>query len=99
MAFFRLPDHYVFDYKPIFYDPKKEEREKRVQRIKKELGIDVDRDINYKPDINFRRTGIYRKRRQRASLTRFLVIFTFFMIVAYILIFTNYFDFLVKIVK
>ena len=96
MALFKLPGHYVFDYKPLYYDPKKEEMQKRVQRIKKELGVELDDDIDYKPDISFRRTGIYRKRKERTSVIRFLIILTFFVLIAYILIFTNYFDILMK---
>ncbi len=33
-SFFRLPAHNVFHYEPRFYDPKKEEREKRLKRIR-----------------------------------------------------------------
>ena len=99
MAFFRLPGHYVFDYKPIYYDPEKEKREKRIQRIKKELGIETPIDENYKPDINFRRTSISRKRRERSALTRFLIILTFLALMFYILLFTNYFDSFLSLAK
>jgi len=101
MAFFKLPDHYVFDYKPLYYDPQKEKLQKRIENIKKELGIDEDKDANirYKPDINFRRDGIYRRRKDRNSLARFLVILTFLVLMAYFLFYTSYFDLLVRIFK
>lgn len=39
-----------FNHQPIYWDPKKEEMEKRVQRIKREIGMAV-LDEEYKPDI------------------------------------------------
>ena len=99
MAFFRLPGHYVFDYKPLYYDPEKEKRQKRVERIKKELGIETSIEENYKPDINFRRTSIVRKRRDRSALTRFIIILTFLALMFYILLFTSYFDRFVDLLK
>lgn len=100
MAFFKLPDHYVFNYKPRYYDPQKEQMEKRVQKIKKKLGIeDENKNIKYKADINFRRDGMHRRRKDRNALARFLVILTFLLLMAYILIFTGYFDSLMKLIK
>ncbi len=99
MAFFRLPGHYVFDYKPLYYDPEKEKRQKRIQRIKKELGIETEIEENYKPDISFRRTSITRKRRERSALTRFIIILAFLALMFYILLFTSYFDRFVDLIK
>lgn len=101
MALFKLPDHYVFDYKPRYYNPQKEQLEKRVERIKKKLGIEDDKDknIKYKADINFRRNGIYRKRKDRNAIARFLVILTFLFLMAFILLFTGYFDSLLNLIK
>jgi len=100
MAFIKLPGHYVFDYKPMYYDPKKEEREKRVKRIKNELGVEVDKEYKYKPSFDFKRPAIYRKRKQRTSTIRLVAILAFMMIVVYVFLFTNYFDiFIDKIIK
>ncbi len=35
---FSLPEHKVFEYKPLFYDPEKE----RLEQRRKELGLDED---------------------------------------------------------
>ncbi|MEA3451112.1 MAG: hypothetical protein U9Q83_04330 [Bacteroidota bacterium] len=100
MAFLKLPGHYVFDYKPMFYDPKKEEREKRVKRIKQELGVEVDKEYKHKPSFDFKRPAIYRKRRQRISAIRFVAILAFIMIIVYFFLFTHYFDvFIEKIIR
>ncbi len=44
MALFRLPPHYVFDYKPIYYDARKERRKAVRQQVRKELGKETDPD-------------------------------------------------------
>lgn len=92
MGLFKLPGHYVFDYKPIFYDPKKEEREKRLERIKKELGVEDDIKLNSKPKINFRSSSIQRRRKERTSTVRFLVILVLLMIMVYLFLFTSVLD-------
>ncbi len=40
--FFRRREPRKFNYKPRFYDPRKEEQEQRVERIKQELGMTDD---------------------------------------------------------
>ena len=40
-----------FDHKPIYWNPRKEALEERIQKIKRELG-EADQDLeNYKPSI------------------------------------------------
>lgn len=34
ISFFHTPKHRVFDYKPLYWDPKKEELEERVQKTR-----------------------------------------------------------------
>ncbi len=92
MALFKLPAHYVFDYKPIYYDPRKEDREKRLKRIKKELGIEIENEERLKPSFDFKRPGIYRKRKERTSTIRLVIILSFLMLLVYVFLFTNYFD-------
>jgi len=92
MALFKLPGHYVFDYKPIFYDPVKEEKEKRLERIKKELGANDETKINYKPKINFKSASIQRRRKERSSTVRFMVILILLMLFVYLFLFTSVLD-------
>ncbi len=101
MALFKLPEHYVFDYKPIYYDPKKEEREKRLRQIKQELGIENEKnDFKFKRDISFRDKSIYHRKRDRSAIIRLGVIMGFLFLLAYLILYTNLVDvFLEKIIK
>lgn len=93
--FFKLPKHYVFDYKPIYYDPKKEEREKRFRKIRKQMGVKDENDDKheYKADIDFRRAGkIGRTKTDKSSTIRLLVILVFLVVFFYIFLFTDIFD-------
>lgn len=100
MALFKLPGHYVFDYKPLYYDPKKEDRVKRINRIKKELGIEIENDKVLKPALSFNRPGIYRKKKEVASFVRLIMILSILTLIVVLLLFTNYLEkiteFLVK---
>ena len=40
--FFKLPEHKRFTYKPLYYNPEKEEREERNRQIARELGLKQD---------------------------------------------------------
>jgi hypothetical protein len=40
LRFFRVPKHQQYDYKPRFWDPKKEELQERLDRIEKIQGGD-----------------------------------------------------------
>ena len=53
---FRLPKYDVFDYKPRYWDKKKEELKIRIESIKRELGQGniVSENGNYVPDIKGR---------------------------------------------
>jgi hypothetical protein len=39
-----------FDYKPLYYDPRKEAMEERKLKIKRELGMEIS-DKEYKPQV------------------------------------------------
>ncbi len=49
-SFYKVRRPRQFEHKPIYWDPRKEDLEKRTQRVKRELGIE-EIDENYKPDI------------------------------------------------
>lgn len=93
--FSKQSSHYVFDYKPIYYDPKKESREKRFKKIRKELGIkeeEVDKD-SYQADINFRDAARFnRRRRDRNSTVRLLAILVILAVLTYFFLYTEIFE-------
>jgi hypothetical protein len=49
-SFFKTPQHKRFEYAPRVWDPAKEEREERLKRIQKELGI-IDNTSDGKPYV------------------------------------------------
>ena len=49
MGFFNQRKPRQFRHEPIYYDPRKEELEERVQKVKKEMGLIDEKD--YKPNI------------------------------------------------
>lgn len=49
-SFYKVRKPRQFERKPIYWDPRKEDMEKRTQRIKRELGMEIP-DEEYKPTI------------------------------------------------
>ena len=86
ISFFKTPKPRPYRHKFIYYDPEKEERQEREERVNKELGI---KDEN-KPFVTSIKRGSFRrmyedgvevnnnsdfKRQKRASNIRLLIIF------------------------
>jgi hypothetical protein len=93
LKFFHLPKARTFEYKPLYYDADKEEREERERRIKDELGIreSANPDQPYRPHIKgqFRKAaGIKSKTgadQRRTSNRRLLFFILLFLLLAYLL--------------
>lgn len=49
--FTKTPQHKRFNYTPMYYNPKEEERKEREERIKKELNPDVQPEEKHKSRI------------------------------------------------
>jgi len=93
--FNRQTKHYVFDHKPIYYNPKKEQREKRFQSIRKELGVDEKTETpeNFKAEVNFRSGGrIGRTKRDKSSTVRLLAILVILAVFSYFFLYTDVFE-------
>jgi hypothetical protein len=61
-----------FEYKPLYYDPHKEEMEERKLKVKRELGLEISKE-EYKPQIKgsfAHGTTHLKKSRQRGDDTR-----------------------------
>lgn len=65
ISFFKVPKHRQFDYKPRFYDPEKERREKR--KIELGLGGESDEDVEEGLPGSIIRSGAMRKRHEMYS--------------------------------
>ena len=86
---FKLPKQKGFTYKPLYYDAEKEQREIRKREIEKELGL---KDIgHYVPNItpgsmrsHSKRT---RKKVERTSNIRLIIIIILLLFLAYMILF------------
>ena len=81
--FFKLPSHYVFDYKPMFYDPKKERREAVRKQVRYELGLEHDPQA-YKYTIRFRSQAFNQRKIKRGQNTRLILILIFLLLITYL---------------
>ncbi len=91
-SLFKIPKHKNFSYRPIYFDPEKEEREERVRRIKSEMGIKGEEDRAYKPGIirgqmrgQFRE---YTKTKRQSNIRLIVILFVLFGL-AYFLLYNN----------
>ncbi len=86
-SFFKIPKHTTFDYKPLYYDEKKEEREHRNELIKQELGIE---SVEYKSAIkgSFSKRSWTRKYAQRSTNIRILIIVLGLSVLSYYLFYS-----------
>ncbi len=86
--FIKLPGHKQFNYSPRYWDPEKEEREKRIRQIKQEMGIKVPSD----PNRTTIKRGSFRQASQktkvratRSSNIRLVIILAVLLVLAYLL--------------
>ena len=88
-SFFRIREPKRFAYKPRYYDEQKEDLEQRIKQIEKEMG--VENGEAYVPRIRKGQMGnLYRRRRkklQRQSNIRLLVIFIILIFISWYLFF------------
>ncbi len=95
MALFRLPSHYVFDYKPMFYDPKKERRETVRKEVRRELGLEED-PYAYRYSIKFRHDSFYHRKIKRSQNVRLAVILVLLTLTGYLIMYSDLLDSIFK---
>lgn len=90
--FFEKPKHRVFNVRPVFWNPEKEERKEREKRVKSKLGLNED-DERYVPNIKGKfkaemqdRMGV-RQAGRRNSTVRLFFILVILLLAAYYIIF------------
>jgi hypothetical protein len=85
---FKLPEHKKFTYRPLFYDPEKEEREERMRELKAEQGIGPEGDFKSRIQRGSMR-NYYRKEKAaaRQSNIRLILIVVFLLVMTYFLLF------------
>ena len=83
--FIKLPEHNKFNYTPVYYDPKKEALEAKINKYKAEK--EAEEKGEYKPDFKGKfvsptRRSMTRKH-NRSSNLRLLVIILFLGVLAF----------------
>lgn len=84
--FFRTYKHKQFNYMPLYYNQQKEELEERIKRIEGELKGETTGE--YKPGIikgSFRHLHSMRKKTNRASTFRLMLIIIILLALVYYL--------------
>ncbi len=86
--FIKLPEHSSFEYRPVYFNKRKEDLEKKVNRFKEEK--ETREKGEYKPEIKGKfvsslNRGETKKQKKAANL-RLTIIIVFTAIIAYIII-------------
>lgn len=82
-GFFKLPENKEFSYSPRYYDERKDDLQRRVERKKRELGIDTG-NTGYTPD--FKGQFRFRAMRDRKARNKMLMIRRIIIIATVILL-------------
>ncbi len=88
MGLFNLPPHYVFDYKPMYYDKDKERRKAVRNQVRKELGMETDSDA-YRYTIRFRSQAYYHKKIKKGQNVRLIAILILLLGVTYLILYSD----------
>jgi hypothetical protein len=86
--FFKLPQHKKFNYQPLYYDPEKEARIARENRIAKDMGISDGEEFRSRITKGSMREYFKRdKRVRKQSNVRLIIIAAVLFLIAYLLLF------------
>ncbi len=81
LTFFKTPKNKQFNYRPVFYDKKKEEREKREKAALEENTDDYAAALRDRLNMRWKRTAGVRSR--RASNQRIIMILIVMFVLLY----------------
>jgi hypothetical protein len=73
LTFFKTPKNKKFNYRPLYYDAKKEEREMRLKSALEEGSGDYEKALRDRLQMRWKRTA--GKRDRKASNQRLIIIF------------------------
>ncbi|MCF6366354.1 MAG: hypothetical protein L3J35_09140 [Bacteroidales bacterium] len=86
--FIKLPNHSRFEYKPLYYDKRKEELEKKVNKYKEQK--ELLQKGEYKPEIKGKFNRSYNhgdtKKQKKAANIRLAIIVFFTAAIVYIIL-------------
>lgn len=97
LTLFHIPKSKQFDYKPLYYDKEKDEREQR----KKELGISNSNDKTtlFRGDLQKRWKKDRANQKRQLSKMRFLIYLLLIVFTVYLFFFTNFIEKLVSLFR
>ncbi len=86
--FIKLPEHSRFEYRPLYYNKRKEDLEKKVNKFKEQKEL-LEKE-EYKPEIKGKFVSSFNrgetKKQKKAANLRLTIIIIFTAIIAYIII-------------
>ena len=86
--FIRLPEYNKFEYKPVYYDERKEALELKIKKYKEQKEAVEKGD--YKPEFKGKFKSSYRrditKKQKKAANLRFFILLIFFGTITYIIL-------------
>jgi len=86
--FIKLPEYNRFNYKPVYYDERKEALEQKIKEYKNQK--DAAEKGEYKPDFKGKFKSSYRKditkKQKKAANLRLFVLIIFFGAIAYLIL-------------
>lgn len=85
ITFFKTPKNKQFNYRPLYYDPKKEEREKRLKTAYEAGKDDYEQALRDRIQMRWKRTSGTRDR--QASTRRLVIILAVIFLLAYYVFF------------
>ena len=88
-SFFKINKHKQFNFTPRYYDPQKEDLEKRIKSIEQEMG--VNEGEAYRPSIRKGQMTNYfrgkKRKAQKQSNIRLIIILIVLFLISYFLFF------------
>ncbi|HKL09121.1 MAG TPA: hypothetical protein VJ896_10120 [Bacteroidales bacterium] len=91
IRFFHTPKNKQFKYSPLYYDEQKEELDRRVRQIKREMGVnDLDESGKpYIPNIKGQMRGVFKRKHEekKRANSRLLIILIVLLALVYFLLF------------
>lgn len=83
LTFFKIPRNRKYNYRPVYYDEKKEEREKRQKAALDENADDYEKALRDRLQMRWKRSS--GKRSRRAATQRLLMIFLVMFVLLYLI--------------
>jgi len=85
LTFFKTPKNKQFNYRPVYWDKAKEERDKRLKTAFEETDKDYSEALRERMDMRWRRGALNRTRRN--TNIRFLAVLIFMFLLFYYIFF------------